>query len=98
MNVDGNNYFESSYGKEFANWGTQPIPQVSNNGRKDNILIGTDVDPAERYVSEAKDNFGNKSISKVQPIISQGTFQLGEENNDFKTHNQMTYVDKFSKR
>jgi len=41
-------------------------------------LIGTDVDPKERYISEAKDNFGSKPIDRTQPIITQGTLRLGE--------------------
>lgn len=98
LNVDGNNYFESSYGMDFMNRGTQPRSEINKNGRNGNILIGTDVDPAQRYVSEAQSNFGTKQISKVQPIITQGTLQLGEENTDFRTHNQMTYDDKFDSR
>lgn len=65
LNVDGNNYFESNYGKEFPDWGVQPLPEASKNARKDNVLIGMDVDPRERYISEAKDNFGSKPIDRV---------------------------------
>lgn len=68
INVDGNGYYESSYGREFANWGTQPRNEANKNGRKDNVLIGTEEDSKERYISEAKDNFGSKLISRVQPI------------------------------
>jgi hypothetical protein len=46
LNVDGNNYFESSYGTEFTNRGAQPRTEINKNGRNGNILIGTDVDPA----------------------------------------------------
>lgn len=70
INVDGKNYFQSNYGREFPDWGVQPLPQASKNARKDNVLIGIDVDPQSRYISQAKDNFGSKPIDRVQPIIA----------------------------
>ena len=77
MNIDGNDYFESSYGKEFHHWGSLPKAEINKHGRNDNILIGTDMDPAERYISEAKQNFIKKDINRAQPIKAQSTFALG---------------------
>ena len=74
------------------------MAETNKHGRKDNILIGTDVDPSERYVSEAKNNFVVKPINRVQAVKLQGTLQLGEQAPDFRTQNQMTYDDKFGKR
>ena len=54
------------------------MAETNKHGRKDNILIGTDVDPSERYVSEAKNNFVVKPINRVQAVKLQGTLQLGE--------------------
>jgi hypothetical protein len=76
----------------------QPRSEINKHGRKDNILIGTDVDASERYVSEAKDHFVSKPMSKVDSIKLKGTLQLGEEPNDFRTQNQMTYDNKFDKK
>ena len=58
MNVDGKNYFDSSYKNDFNP--KQGIrPQVSKTGRIDNVLVGTDkID--NMYESEAKDQFKNK--------------------------------------
>ena len=60
MNVDGNTYYESSYGKQYANWGPTKKAEINKNGRKDNVIIGIDDDNSQRYLSEAKQNFGTK--------------------------------------
>jgi len=57
LNVDGNTYYESSYGKQYENWGPVEKAQMNKNGRKDNVLIGIDDDHTKRYTSEAKQNF-----------------------------------------
>jgi hypothetical protein len=67
-------------------------------GRADNVLIGNDPNS---YLSEAKSQFVSKPISsvgKAGEIKQEGTLVLGENKNDYLTHNQVIYTDKFGSR